>query len=408
MGTTKDSGGEVAPERVRAFWAARQGLGLGFDRSSAAEVLARTGWARSVGGCNPYLALRDRAGLSRATVDAALARLEIQELTAARGCTYVVPKEDYAIALRASDGQNGDIATAIKHLGVTPKEIDRLCDRVVVLLSKTPLDPAGIKQALGDVVRSLGPEGKKRGMTTTLPLALGRLQTRGVIRRVPMDGRLDQQRYRYVTWTPSPLAKTDLTEEQVAIELARRFFRWTGPATVAQLRWWGGLGAKEAKTAVAELDLVPLLPGSDRLLFREDLDALLATPLPREPQIAFVSALDNVLHMRREVAPHLDEEDQKRPLPGAKKETVGSLADLPYHPIVDRGRIIGLWDWDGVKGELAWRTFVKKADVERRVAKEAEALATYIDEELGDARSFSLDDPASRAGRIKEMLATRW
>ena len=42
--------------------------------------------------------------------------------------------------------------------------------------------------------------------------------------------------------------------------------------------------------------------------------------------------------------------------------SIGSLADLPYHPIVDRGRIIGLWDWDGIGAKLAWRTFTKSAD----------------------------------------------
>ena len=83
------------------------------------------------------------------------------------------------------------MAMATKFLGVTVKEIDRLCDRVLQLVAKTPLDPAGIKQAAGDAVRSLGPEGKKRGTTSTLPLALGRLQTHGLIRRVPTDGRLD-------------------------------------------------------------------------------------------------------------------------------------------------------------------------------------------------------------------------
>ena len=44
--------------------------------------------------------------------------------------------------------------------------------------------PDAIKQATGNAVRNLGDEGKKRGMITTLPLALGILQTRGDIRRV--------------------------------------------------------------------------------------------------------------------------------------------------------------------------------------------------------------------------------
>ncbi len=320
MGTKKATSGSIAPERVRAFWAERQGLAGGRRGASAAEVLAQTGWARSVGGCNPYLALRNRAGLSRAAVDAAVEKLEIHELPSARGCTYVVPKGDFAIALRASQGHTDDatMAMAVKYLGVTEKEIDRLSDRVVALLAKTPLDPAALKEQAGDAVRSLGLEGKKRGTTTTLPLALGRLQTRGLIRRVPTNGRIDQQRYRYAAWSPSPLAKTKLTDDALAIELARRFFRWTGPATVPQLAWWAGLGVKAARAAVAELALVPLEDGSDRLLFADDREALLATTPPREPQIAFVSALDNLVHLRREILPHLGAEDGERSVPGAK------------------------------------------------------------------------------------------
>ncbi|MGO8993832.1 MAG: DNA glycosylase AlkZ-like family protein [Polyangiaceae bacterium] len=413
MAATKKPNGEstVAPERIRAFWAERQGLAGAMKGASASEVFARTGWARSVGGCNPYLALRDRAALSRASVDEAVAKLQIHELPSARGCTYVVPKDDYAIALRASQGHGDDasMAMATKFLGVTVKEIDRLCDRVLQLVAKTPLDPAGIKEAAGDAVRSLGPEGKKRGTTSTLPLALGRLQTHGLIRRVPTDGRLDQQRYRYVAWTPSPLGKKVLGDDEVAMELGRRFFRWTGPATVAQLAWWGGLGVKAARGVAAELKLATLEEGSDRYLFQDDKDALLAMTLPREPRISFVSSLDNIFHMRREVLPHLDRDDVERRVPGSeKKEHFGSLVDLPYHPIIDRGRVIGLWDWDGVSGKLAWRTFAKTPSVDKAVAKEGEALTEYVKRELGDARSFSLDSPESRVERIEELAKAKW
>ncbi len=148
MAAKKSDGGAVSNERARAFWSSRQGLAGAMKGSSAADVLAKTGWARSVGGCNPYLALRDRAGLSREVVDRAVKDVAIHELTAARGCTYVVPRADYAVALRASQGHGDDasIAQAKKFLGVTDKEIDRLCQRVLDAVAKGPLDPAAIKE----------------------------------------------------------------------------------------------------------------------------------------------------------------------------------------------------------------------------------------------------------------------
>jgi hypothetical protein len=303
------------------------------------------------------------------------------------------------------------MAMATKYLGVTKKEIDRLCDRVFGLVSKVPLDPAAMKEALGDAVRSLGPEGKKRGTTSTLPLALGYLQTRGLIRRVPTDGRLDQQRYRYVAWTPSPLENESRGDDEIAVELARRFFRWTGPATVAELAWWAGLGVKAARSAALALKVVPLEEGDARMLFPDDRDALLTTKVPREPRISFVSNLDNLLHLRRAVAPHLDADDAARSVPGAsagKRSTLGALADLPYHPIVDRGRVIGLWDWDGVSRKLGWRTFTKSAELDAPVKTAGETFSAYVTRDLGDLRAFSLDSPENRRKQVEELARAKW
>jgi phosphoribosylaminoimidazolecarboxamide formyltransferase/IMP cyclohydrolase len=51
--------------------------------------------------------------------------------------------------------------------------------------SGAALDPAQLKDRLGDQVRNLGEEGRKKGQSTTLPAALGLLQAAGEIRRVP-------------------------------------------------------------------------------------------------------------------------------------------------------------------------------------------------------------------------------
>jgi hypothetical protein len=280
----------------------------------------------------------------------------------------------------------------------------------VALVAKTPLEPAAMKESLGDLVRSLGAEGKKRGTTSTLPLALGQLQTHGLIRRVPTDGRLDQQKYRYVAWTPSPLGKKTLGEAELAIELARRFFRWAGPATVADFAKWAGLGVKVARAAALEVKLVPLEgEGDERLLFADDRDALLATKVPKEPAISFLSSIDNVVHLRRAIAAQVDARDLPRASLGSDaKAAGGALVELAHHPIVDRGRIVGLWEWDGVNGKLVARTFAKAADVDRRVAKEGEAFAAYVAEELGDARSFSLDSPEKRLEIILPLAKAKW
>src|SRR3954462_1163121 len=96
------------PSILRAWWWHRQGLDGGYQGKSAAEVLASTGWARSVGGAGPYLTLFSRGGIGRKAAERALARAEIHELPSARGCTYVVPASDFALALTVGQGFSAD------------------------------------------------------------------------------------------------------------------------------------------------------------------------------------------------------------------------------------------------------------------------------------------------------------
>src|SRR4051794_9968466 len=166
---------------LRAWWSHRQGLDGSMRGKTPAQVLAATGWARSVAGIAPYLTLFSRAGTSRESADAAVAAAEIHELPAARGCTYVLPAQDFALGLTLGQPFREPEMNTARKLGVTDKEIDKLCDAVLGALKKATLDPAEIRDLVGDAARNLGDEGKKKGMITTLPVALGRLQAEGEI-----------------------------------------------------------------------------------------------------------------------------------------------------------------------------------------------------------------------------------
>lgn len=388
---------------LRAWWAHRQGLDGSLTGQLAEEVLARTGWARSVGGATPYLTLFARAGLSRAAADQALAELRIHELPAARGCTYVVPQADYALALTVGQGftDQAQMRTA-RTLGVTDGEIDKLSTAVLDALAQAPLEPDELRQAVGGAVRSLGPEGIRKGMASTLPTALGRLQSAGEIRRIPTNGRLDQQRYRYARWQPNPLAGVRPSPEEAHAELARRYFRWIGPATLAEFQWFSGLGVKQTKAAVSGLGLVPLADGDARLLFPEHRDAL-RTFTPREAEPTLVSSLDGITHLRRNVRDLLAEADQQRPVCGEKAPQVaGGLTDLPNHAILRQGQLVGLWEYDAKTQRIAWSRFGGRDEaLEQAVAR----TETFVRDELGDARSFSLDSPKSRAARVAALQA---
>jgi hypothetical protein len=381
-------------DKLRAWWSHRQALDGRLAGAPAADVLAETGWARSVGGVSPYLTLFARAGTPRETADAAAANLSIRELPAARGCTYVVPAADFALALQAGPGVSSDLKTAFQ-LGVTEKEIGKLCEAVVRALGKGPLGPEEIRESAGPAARSLGEAGKKKGMATTLPLALGKLQIEGEIRRVPVNGRFDQQRYRYALWRPNPLAKSKLSPEEAATGLAQRYFQWAGPATIAEFQWFSGIGGKAAKLAVEPLKLAPFEAGW--LIFPADMEKLEAFQPPRQAQYRLVASIDGISLLRRDLKSIVDPADMERMV---TRERGGALMDLPSHAIMDRGRVVGIWEYDPASESIAWLPFIgRNKDLEKAVAETEE----YIRSQLGDARSFSLDSPKSRAPRIDAL-----
>ena len=377
----------VDASKLRAWYAHRQGLDGSLEGKSSAEVLQRAGWARSVGGVSPYLTLFSRAGISREQADADAAKLKIYELPSARGCTYVLPSEDFALGLAAGRGFDGEMKTAAK-LGVTEKEIEKLCDAIVSALEKAPLDPDGLREATGKAVRNLGPKGKKKGLTTTLPVALGRLQESGDIRRVPTNGRFDQQRYQYALWRPNPLRGFKLTPEQVHTELARKYFGWIGPASIADFQTFSGLGVKVTKAALEALKLEPIeiAPGDQRFFLPGDRPRFDAFKPPKDPRYYLLGGIDSLLILRTENL--------------KSQVSAGTLADLSTHVIVDRGRLVGLWEYDLPTESIAWVSFGKK---DKAIQEAVTRTENFVREQLGDARSFGLDSPTSRAPRIAAL-----
>ena len=380
----------IDPSKLRAWYSHRQGLDGSLEGKPAADVLARAGWARSVGGVSPYLTLFARAGITREQADAAAQKLQIYELPSARGCTYVLPASDFALGLAAGQGFDSDMKAAVK-LGVTEKEVAKLCDAVTAALEKGPLDPEALREATGKAARNLGEEGKKKGVTTTLPLALGELQSTGDIRRVPINGRFDQQRYQYALWRPSPLRGFKLSPEEVHTELARRYFAWIPPASLADFQAFAGIGVKAAKAALDPLRLEPIdiAPGDQRFFLPGDRAKFDSFKPSKEPRYSLLGSIDSLF--LRNFSDALDPKD----LAAAK-----ALGDRPSHAIVDRGRLIGLWEYDQPAESIAWVSFIKKDKALEQAVTRTEA---FVRDQLGDARSFSLDSPKSRAPRIAAL-----
>jgi hypothetical protein len=234
-------------------------------------------------------------------------------------------------------------------------------------------------------------------MTTTLPLALGSMQASGEIRRIPANGRLDQQRYRYTLWKPNPLAKWKLSAEESFVELARQYFRWTGCASLAEFQWFSGLGVKAAKAAVEPLQLELL---EDRLMLPEDREAFEKFKPSKQPKYALVSSLDGLGQLRRDLKSLMADEDYERAFQGDGDR----ISDMPSHAIVDRGRVVGWWEFDPGTSTIAWISLVRP---DRAMQEAVNSTEAFIRDDLGDARSFSLDSPKSRAPKIEALKQGR-
>ncbi|MHA7177069.1 DNA glycosylase AlkZ-like family protein [Arthrobacter sp. Sr24] len=384
----------------RAYSWHKQGLDGSLAGSNAADVLATGGWARSIGGANPYLTLFARAGIRREQADAEVAALRIHELPTARGCTYVLGERDYPWALSLGQDAAQVPVKVLDKLGVERFEVDALANKTLKVLQSAggPLDPKQLKDQLGDAVRSLGEEGKKKGASTTLPTVLGLLQADGRIRRVPIKGRLNQQRYAYVAWG---LPVTQETPEQARAKLMENYLGWTGGATLKQSQWFTAFTVAQTKAALAAVGAVEstIVDPAGLWMLPSDIDAAAAFTVPTEEQIQLLAGTDSLFLLRRNVADALDAADQASPL---LNDGNGLQPDLPDHPIVDRGQIIGLWQYDPGQERIAHWTFkTPTAAVKQRIAE----VEAFIREDLGDFRSYSLDSPASRQKRIDALNA---
>ncbi|MET3174833.1 UNVERIFIED_ORG: hypothetical protein ABIB52_002684 [Arthrobacter sp. UYCu721] len=388
----------LTPELLRAWAWHKQGLDGTLQGADAADVFTRAGWARSVGGANPYLTLFARAGTSRAQADADVLSLKIHELPTARGCTYVLGHDDFSWGLQI--GRDAAVAPfrVLARMGVERGEITLLEEQILHALADAggPLDPKQLKDLLGDSVRNLGEEGKKKGAATTLPTALGLLQADGRIRRVPANGRLDQQRYAYTLWG---LPLTALDDDAARSLLLACYLGWTGGATVKQSQWFTGFTLAHTKAALATIGAVqvPTPNGEVLWMMPDDVGRLASFEAPEEEQIQLLAGTDSLVLLRRNSGDLFADQHKGKKVLGT---ALALQADLPDHPIFDRGRIIGLWQFDPGKARIAHWIFGRATPaVSRRIAE----VEAWIRDELGDFRSFSLDSPASRQDRIDAM-----
>ena len=403
-------------QRARAHWHERQGLAAPVP-GSADEVIAATGWLRTLGGADVYIAARARIpGMKRADLDAAVQAGRVRVSPAVRGCIYLVPAQHAALALRVAEDQHRKrIDRELEKAGTSVKEVTELGEHVLATLAaKGPLTTDALRKAAPEgAVRSLGDKGKKAGVSSTLPPTLRELEFAGKIERTLEGGRLDTERYLWRAAKKNPFdgAKVPPTAEARNAALAELFFRWIGPATVKDFAEWAGLSQRDAKLAADAAPLAPIAVegyAAGALVLASDLP-LLKEPKKPSPSVRLVAFEDNFLVLHggpRFVADPKHHARALTPWGNLEGATIGDAKHITTRCIVTGDGIAGFWELDPDTRDVVTLPFEKlPAAQSKELAALAADTAALFNDEIGHARSFSLDTEDELRKRLKTLTA---
>lgn len=399
--------------RARAHWYVQQGLAGPMD-ATPVEVVERTGWLRTLGGADVYLALRSRLpALKRIEVDAAVGAGRLRLSPAVRGCIYLVPERDHALALRTADVlSRRRTARDLEKVGVEDAEIAAAGEAVVEALEAGPMTTRQVRAAVPDeAVRSLGEVGKKIGMSSTLPVTLRTLEFAGRIERVPLDDRLDHEQYVWRRPAVAP-ALDGLPDDAAGLAgpLAEVFFGFAGPATLDEFVKWTGLtkGAAQKGMKAAGLVEVAIAGYAESAWVRAGDRAALEEAVEVEGGVALLNFADNYLAVRSTPAAFADEAHAGRAASswGRGQKPLGEAAYLHARAVLDGDRLAGSWAWDPDAEAVVAEPFDDLAPARAEaLAAAAASLTAFLKDEVGHARSTSIDTAKSQRQRLALVKA---
>ena len=174
-----------------------------------------------------------------------------------------------------------------------------------------------------------------------------------IVRGRPRGGWTSMQ----FTWSAAP-ERTELPAAAARTELARRWLTAFGPAPLADLQWWTGWTAAQARQATGSLDLIQVdLGGAPGVVLAGDED----TTAPAEPWAALLPALDPTAMGWRERSWYVGEHT------AALFDRSGNIGPTAWWD----GRIVGGWA-QRPDGEIAVR-LLEDAGAEAGAAIAAEA-----------------------------------
>lgn len=395
--------------------------GLADPVKTAGEVLSQFGFIRTLGGVDAYLSIRSRTnGLSREQIDAEVTTGAVAVTPSVRGCIYLVDGSRAALSLRAADllsrtrNERDD-----RKAGIKPGEVEKLAELVHKALSKHgPLSTDAVRKALPEgSVRSLGEAGKKVGKSSTLPSALRLLEFDGRVSRMPDGGRLDGEKYLWIATKQNPFKLSRVPDEPAQIwrDLAEIYYRTAAVGSIKDFADWAGISQRDAKAASASLledggfVEVEVESQPTPAVVSQDLLDRLSSKSGRKAATDAVALLpfqDSVDALRIGSGQMVDPafHGVKVPVWGRGKgfEPLGSAKYMTLRTIVADGAICGFWEQDPATGEVVTAPLGKwSASAAKRIKQLAKETGSFLTDQIGHAKSFSIDSEKAIADRAK-------
>ena len=407
----------VTATAARAHWVRNAGLATPVG-GGLEDLVARTGWLRSLGGVDPALALlARRPGLDMTDVSTALVTGTLCVVPAVRNCIYVVPAATRAAALaEARSLWEKRITREAGTAGFDMAELESVGEAVLEVLAAAPApapngDPLTtdqIRAALPDgTIRSLGEQGRAVGMSSTLPPALRLLEFSDRIRRRPAGGRLDSEKH---LWVPNPSPSPDVRDSSARrADLVTGFVAQTGPVAPSDIADW--LGASKGATSEAveaagltEVEIIGLGPA---YVHPEQLDSLLsAAPLP-DGLVRLLGFEDLALVAHTPGAWFAPENHGLRlPVWGRGSHTLGGAHHIAMRTVLVGEHMAGFWAWDP-DARAVEMVLLESTDAATAAAlgEEAELTTLFLRDAFGHARMTANDGDATERSRLEAVRA---
>ncbi|WP_113719201.1 winged helix DNA-binding domain-containing protein [Arthrobacter dokdonensis] len=301
------------------------------------------------------------SGTGRAGVEAAFNRGEIVRSWPLRGTLHVTAAEDLGWILSLTSGRMlGSMAGRHRQLGITTPDLNQVRDVALALL-EPPGREAGTRSKGGAGVTaspgaSAGPDGGSCGRATREELlgafeAAGQrtaaqrgihllwlLCVEGSLVQGPMNAAAGNGNTQFFVQADHWIKDRRVLERGEALaELALRYFRSHGPATIKDFQWWSKLTLADIKAGLDQVagGLESVECGGTSYLLAPETAELLGGTLPGARTILLLPGFDEYLlgytDRSAALAPH------HAPL------TVPGNNGMFKAPVVAGGRVAGTW-----------------------------------------------------------------